>query len=75
MKYLDNNTTKELTKTTIKLYPILHDHHPPQINEFTLYNKHKAIVNLLNNPKLKVILQIERMALRLQRFNFNFEIC
>ena len=27
--------------------------------EFTLYNDHKAIANLLNNPKSKVVLQIE----------------
>ena len=26
--------------------------------EFTLYNDYKAIPNLLNNPKLKVIVQI-----------------
>ena len=43
--------------------------------ELTLHNDHKAIANLLNNPKSKVILQIECMILRLQGHNFNLEIC
>ena len=42
--------------------------------EFTLYKDRKAIVNLLNNVKSKVILQIGCFTLLLQGYNFNFEI-
>ena len=40
---------------------------------FVVFNDHKAIVNLLNNPKAKVPLRIERMTLRLQGYTFNLK--
>ena len=41
--------------------------------KFTLFLDHKAIVNLLNKPKSKFPLRIERMTLRLQGFNFDLK--
>lgn len=38
--------------------------------EFTIYSDHKAIINILNNPKSVVPLRIERLTLRLQGYNF-----
>ena len=33
--------------------------------EFTIYSDHKAIINILNNPKSVVPLRIQRLTLRL----------
>ena len=44
------------------------------VSEFKLCNDPKAVVNFLNNTKAKAILQRECMTLRLQGYNFNFEI-
>ena len=38
--------------------------------EFTVYNDHKALVNILDNPKSTIPLRIERLALRLQHYRF-----
>ena len=38
--------------------------------EFTIYGDHKAVINILNNPKSVVPLRIERLTLRLQRYSF-----
>ena len=38
--------------------------------EFTVYNDHKVLVNILNNPKSTTPLRIERLALRLQHYRF-----
>ena len=38
--------------------------------EFTIFNDNKALVNLLNNPKSKLPLRIERMLLKTQGFYF-----
>ena len=40
------------------------------VRVFILYNDHKATLNLLKNPKLKVILQTECMTSHLRRYNF-----
>ena len=37
---------------------------------FTAYNNHKSLVNILTNPKSHIPLRIERLALRLQHFDF-----
>ncbi|XP_057290825.1 uncharacterized protein LOC130613508 [Hydractinia symbiolongicarpus] len=37
---------------------------------FTLFSDNNALVNMLNNPKSKPPPRIERMMLRLQRYNF-----
>ena len=41
--------------------------------DFTIYNDHKAIVNLLNNPNSTIPLRIERMILRIQGYNFQLK--
>ena len=41
--------------------------------KFTLFNDHKALINILNNPKATVPLRIERLTLRLQGFDFKLE--
>ncbi|XP_057292552.1 uncharacterized protein K02A2.6-like [Hydractinia symbiolongicarpus] len=41
--------------------------------EFTIFNDHKALVNLLNNPKSTIPLRIERLTLRLQGYNFTIK--
>ena len=41
--------------------------------EFTAYNDHKALVNILNNPKSSVPLRIERLTLRLQGYQFTLK--
>ena len=38
--------------------------------EFTIYSDHKAIINILNNPRSVVLLRIERLTLRLQAYDF-----
>lgn len=38
--------------------------------QFTAYNDHKALVNILNNPKSTIPLRIERLTLRLQGYQF-----
>lgn len=38
--------------------------------QFTAYNDHKALVNILNNPKSTIPLRIERLSLRLQGYQF-----
>ena len=38
--------------------------------QFTIVNDNKALINILNNPKSKPPLRIERMLLRLQGYNF-----
>ena len=38
--------------------------------KFTLYNDHKALINLLNNTSSKLPLRLERMILRLQGYDF-----
>lgn len=38
--------------------------------QFTLFNDHKALINILNNNKSKLPLRIERMLLRLQGYEF-----
>ena len=40
---------------------------------FTVFNGHKALINILNKPTATVRLRIERLTLRLQGFNFNLE--
>lgn len=37
--------------------------------KFTLFNDHKALINILNNNKRKIPLRIERMLLRLQDYD------
>ena len=38
--------------------------------QFTAYNDHKALENILNNPKATIPLRIERLTLRLQDYQF-----
>lgn len=38
--------------------------------EFEIFTDHKALVNIMNNPKATVPLRIERLTLRLQGYNF-----
>ena len=38
--------------------------------QFTLFNDHKALINILNNKKRQIPLRIERMLLRLQDYDF-----
>lgn len=40
--------------------------------EFTIFNDHKALYQIFNNPKCQVPLRIERMLLRLQAYDFKF---
>ena len=39
---------------------------------FDIYNNHKALFHLINNPKSQIPLRIERMTLRLQHFNLHY---
>ena len=40
---------------------------------FTVYTDHKALIHIMNNPKCNIPLRIERMMLRLQRYNFDWK--
>ena len=40
---------------------------------FIIYNDHKALVHLLNNPNATIPLRIERMVLRMQGYNFQLK--
>ena len=42
-------------------------------SKFQIYNDHKALINLLNNPNATIHLRIERMSLRLQGYNFQMK--
>ena len=41
--------------------------------QFNVFNDHKALINILNNPKATVPLRIERLTLRLQGFDFKLD--
>ena len=41
--------------------------------QFTLYNDHKALIQIINNPRSNVPLCIERLTLRLHGFDFVFK--
>ena len=41
--------------------------------KFQVYNDHKALINLLNNPNATIPLRIERMSLRLQGYDFEMK--
>ena len=41
--------------------------------QFTMYTDHKALVQLINNPNKALPLRLERMVLKLQKYNFHIK--